>query len=393
MEKKIFIFITPLFIVPFLFIPLSSKAANSLPTLSADASVVQGPAPLAVNFTGFATDTDGFISSYYWDFGDGATSSLRSPSHIYTGAGYYLVIFCVVDDKATSVCLLGDIAVSSASPTPSPSPIPIPGPSPGSGGGGVFLPPVIADVATPKISEVFVREISATSTRITWETDEPAVFRCYYGKTAAHELGEISGKDFATSHSVVLSELFASSTYYFKLKNTDRNGNSIQSVQYTFVTLASGRAPSLNPQSPGFTSDVLVEQISETEKEKQIRQLKARIAEIVALIEQLQAQLQALLARRAASPTIPAGFKFSQTLRYGNRGLEVSYLQIFLKSQGAEIYPEGIVTGFYGSATQQAVIRFQEKYQEEILMPLGFTKGTGVLGQATRTKINNLLGQ
>ncbi len=41
----------------------------------------------------------------------------------------------------------------------------------------------------------------------------------------------------------------------------------------------------------------------------------------------------------------------------------------------------------------QAVIRFQEKYASEILAPLGLQKGTGYVGYATRTKVNQILGQ
>jgi len=73
--------------------------------------------------------------------------------------------------------------------------------------------------------------------------------------------------------------------------------------------------------------------------------------------------------------------------------LEVRCLQEFLKSQGAEIYPEGLVTGNFLSLTQAAVIRFQEKYKTEILTPLGLEKGTGFVGSLTCAKINELLGK
>ena len=70
---------------------------------------------------------------------------------------------------------------------------------------------------------------------------------------------------------------------------------------------------------------------------------------------------------------------------------EVRCLQEFLKAQGPEIYPEGLVTGNFLSLTKAALIRFQEKYALEILMPLGLQKGTGFVGPATRSKINELL--
>lgn len=71
---------------------------------------------------------------------------------------------------------------------------------------------------------------------------------------------------------------------------------------------------------------------------------------------------------------------------------EVRCLQEFLKSQGSEIYPERLVTGNFLSITQAAIIRFQEKYASEILLPLGLQKGTGYVGQMTRVKINQILG-
>jgi len=68
-------------------------------------------------------------------------------------------------------------------------------------------------------------------------------------------------------------------------------------------------------------------------------------------------------------------------------------LQEFLKSQESDIYPEGLVTGNFLQLTQSAVIRFQEKYANEILKPLGLERGTGFLGAMTRAKINEILSK
>ena len=64
------------------------------PSLSADfsASPTSGPAPLRVNFTDQST---GDITSWSWDFGDGATSTEQNPSHTYTDAGTYTVSLTV----------------------------------------------------------------------------------------------------------------------------------------------------------------------------------------------------------------------------------------------------------------------------------------------------------
>ena len=70
---------------------------------------------------------------------------------------------------------------------------------------------------------------------------------------------------------------------------------------------------------------------------------------------------------------------------------EVRCLQGFLKLYGQDIYPEGLITGNFGNLTKSAVIRFQEKYKNEILIPAGISQGTGFVGPLTRNKINNLL--
>lgn len=60
-------------------------------SLTADATVACIPA--AINFTGNASTTDGTISSYQWDFGDGTNSTVQNPQHTYTETGYYNVSF------------------------------------------------------------------------------------------------------------------------------------------------------------------------------------------------------------------------------------------------------------------------------------------------------------
>lgn len=44
-------------------------------------------------------DTDGFIVKYLWDFGDGTSSDLVNPSHVYQKTGEYSVKLTVTDDS------------------------------------------------------------------------------------------------------------------------------------------------------------------------------------------------------------------------------------------------------------------------------------------------------
>ncbi len=52
-----------------------------------------------VPFDNFSTDADGEIVSYFWDFGDGTTSTERNPVHTYGASGTYTVVLTVTDDE------------------------------------------------------------------------------------------------------------------------------------------------------------------------------------------------------------------------------------------------------------------------------------------------------
>lgn len=85
---------------------------------------------------------------------------------------------------------------------------------------------------------------------------------------------------------------------------------------------------------------------------------------------------------------LPA-FQFTKDLVFGNKGIDVQKLQECL-AKDPEVYPEGEVTGEFASKTQEAVIRFQEKYASEILAPSRLTKGNGKVLAGTRAKLNEL---
>ncbi|WP_020404892.1 PKD domain-containing protein [Gracilimonas tropica] len=70
---------------------------------------------LSVDFTQEATDTDGSIVSYSWDFGDGSSSSSANPSHTYSSGGSYTVTLTVTDDDGATGDLSGTVTVSSGS--------------------------------------------------------------------------------------------------------------------------------------------------------------------------------------------------------------------------------------------------------------------------------------
>jgi peptidoglycan hydrolase-like protein with peptidoglycan-binding domain len=109
------------------------------------------------------------------------------------------------------------------------------------------------------------------------------------------------------------------------------------------------------------------------------------------LIESLKAQIVILQAEveRLRGLLLQGEIKIERDLSFGSSGDDVKSLQEFLKSQSG-IYPQGLITGYFGSLTRSAVIRFQERYASEILNPLGLVSGTGIVGSMTRSKINQL---
>jgi len=83
-------------------------------------------------------------------------------------------------------------------------------------------------------------------------------------------------------------------------------------------------------------------------------------------------------------------YQFTHNLQLGDSGEDVTQLQIFLKAQGTDIYPEGLVSGYFGNLTKLAVQRFQKKY-EIVSFGNEWTTGYGMVGPKTRLKLNELL--
>lgn len=70
-----------------------------------------------VHFTDQSHDDDGTIESWHWDFGDGTSSSERSPQHAYSGDGKYTVVLTVTDNNGAKTTISSQITVSNIPPT------------------------------------------------------------------------------------------------------------------------------------------------------------------------------------------------------------------------------------------------------------------------------------
>jgi PKD repeat protein len=78
-------------------------------TTDFEAAPTSGMAPLTVSFTDKST---GAITSWSWDFGDGETSTLQNPDHIYNIVGTYTVKLTVLNENGYSTRIKTDHIVA-----------------------------------------------------------------------------------------------------------------------------------------------------------------------------------------------------------------------------------------------------------------------------------------
>jgi len=186
-------------------------------------------------------------------------------------------------------------------------------------------------------------------------------------------------------------------------------GTDISSV--TIIPTIQSKISGFLDQEPAFpffweaSTIVEIEEVEENANSKYLekpiskmsqQEILAKISEMEELLNQLKVQLVKIESEEDKSSSLPFACArvFDENLFYGLRNDDRVYcLQQFLKDQGSEIYPEGLVTGNFLTLTKAAAIRFQEKYASEVLTPLGLETGTGFVGSMTRAKINQMLGQ
>lgn len=86
------------------------------PVAVASASPTSGTTPLTVGFSSVnSSDSDGYIVSYNWNFGDGtANSSEANPVHVYNSAGTFTAVLTVTDNSGLTGA--SSVVISAAQP-------------------------------------------------------------------------------------------------------------------------------------------------------------------------------------------------------------------------------------------------------------------------------------
>jgi len=114
---------------------------------------------------------------------------------------------------------------------------------------------VSADTTPPVISGISSSVTTSTAT-ITWTTDKVANSTVYYGTTVS--LGSSSRDTSLTqSHSIALSNLLASTIYYYNVSSCDASGNCNTSQQSSFTTSAEPVSPP-NGGSPSGGGGIII---------------------------------------------------------------------------------------------------------------------------------------
>ena len=97
-----------------------------------------------------------------------------------------------------------------------------------------------------------------------------------------------------------------------------------------------------------------------------------------------------------ATSASPCPFEWTTNLKMGVLSNDVVKLQQFLNADTSTAIAligagsPGMETTKFGGMTKKAVIAFQNKYAAEILVPNGLTQGSGIVGTATRAKLNSM---
>jgi PKD repeat protein len=96
----------------------------SAPVANFTANVTNGTAPLPVQFTDLST---GSPTSWSWDFGDGNTSTVQSPSHTYAAAGNYTVNLTATSAGGSNTSVKTNYITVTSQVTPTPTVTPVAG--------------------------------------------------------------------------------------------------------------------------------------------------------------------------------------------------------------------------------------------------------------------------
>lgn len=246
--------------------------------------------------------------------------------------------------------------------------------------------------------------LGSDSIQLTWtaNTEDDLAGYYIYRDTSSNGLFPQIAKVLApTTNYTDTAGLSSNTTYYYKISAYDTDSFESAASSYVSATTKGGGAVIVSGGGGGTGVSEVTPHYEVSPGTKPVMTKAQLIASIQTQLTALIAQLNSLVAELKAKGVevkLPPGLvvsavaRFNTDLKFGMKSEKVKELQELL-AKDKEIYPEGLVTGYFGPLTKAAVIRFQEKYKNEILTPLGLKRGTGYVGKMTRMKLNELFGK
>ena len=220
-------------------------------------------------------------------------------------------------------------------------------PSGGGSGGGGSVPTKVSLTAP---TGLIATPISASSISLTWSPSTGATITGYRIWRSGYYLG------YAPSTSFTDTNLAPNTTYSYSISAYDAASDvSPQSAAVSGTTLARSQTP----VTPPVTAPVVYPKPSTP-------------------------TVPSSPTGTGSTPSSVTVGSLTANLSYGSSGSQVASLQKFL-AQYPSIYPSGLVTGFFGNLTRQAIINFQAGYG------IATSIEYGIVGPVTRAKINAII--
>ena len=133
----------------------------------------------------------------------------------------------------------------------------------------------------------------------------------------------------------------------------------------------------------------------EAEIREDLKEIRGRIQQLIKDVESLMEGEEHLV--KATFPRIPDDFRFRTHMRFRDYLVDVKYMQIILNADPetrlieSGVGSPGNEVERFGNLTRNALMKFQQKYAEEILYPWGITEPTGIAEIQTLKKLNKIL--
>ncbi len=251
---------------------------------------------------------------------------------------------------------------------------------------------VVIDTTGPVISGISVVIRHPPGANITWTTDEDATSHIEYGLTDAYGSDTTLDEDLNSSHTQTITSLSQVTTYHYRIISEDTLGNSTTTTNYVFTT--SGATPGVRVKDEPIT---VAQEKESTPEKKEETGISAPVVEEKNQTPVVHEELPEILKEWVGTMTLNAADEkaciadpyLKNPIKFGkqNNPGDVKLLEQFLNKYENTNLP---VDGVYSREDFNAVIKWQEKYAENILKPWGLKKGTGYVFKTSLAKIKEI---